>query len=301
MDSTSTIKTNSLKAWVLATRPKTLTGAAAPVLLGAGLAVNFLKESSMDLCSFRIWIPFCLALLFALAMQVTANMVNDYFDFKKGSDREDRLGPERACAQGWITPDSMKRAIILMSGLALAIGMPLVVYGGWEMMAVGVACVVFCWLYTTHLSYIGLGDLLVIVFFGIVPVVFTFYVMTGHITLESWISGLAMGLCTDCLLIVNNFRDIEQDRQSGKRTLIVMTGKKTGLMLYLLCGLLATAIMVFVLHIWSLVLIAYLILHISTYVSMSKKKGRELNQVLGATAQNIFIFGLITALCLSLT
>lgn len=292
------VETDSFRAWMLAARPKTLTGAAAPVMVGGGLAVGFLRSSSFSLCSLSVWIPFCLALVFALVMQVTANMVNDYFDFKKGSDRDDRLGPERACAQGWITPGRMYRAIIILSVLALLIGLPLVFYGGWEMLIVGLACVVFCWLYTTHLSYMGLGDLLVIVFFGLVPVAFTFYVMTGCITSEVWVSGLAMGLCTDCLLIVNNYRDIEQDRKSGKRTLIVMVGKKIGLILYLMCGLIAVVAMVYVTNIWSLAYMPYLALHITTYLSMTNKTGRQLNGVLGATARNIFVFGLISAVVL---
>lgn len=293
------IKVNSLKAWLLAMRPKTLTGAAAPVLLGGGLAVHYLRDvADCGALGDRLWIPFCLALAFALLMQVTANLVNDWFDFKKGADRDDRLGPERACAQGWIRPDTMKRGVIISSALSLLVGLPLIYYGGWEMLAVGVACVVFCWLYTTHLSYIGLGDVLVVVFFGLVPVVFTFYVMTGEYTLEAFICGLAMGICTDCLLLVNNYRDIEQDRQSGKRTLVVRLGKKTGLQLYLWCGLLAVALLVPVLKWWSFALIIYIALHITTFLSMTRKSGRELNHVLGATARNIFVFGLLTAVLL---
>ena len=284
---------NSWKAWFLAIRPKTLTGAAAPVLVGGALAYHYMK-SGLVAEDRNMWLPFCLALAFALVMQVTANMVNDYYDFKKGSDREDRLGPERACAQGWIAPEKMRRAVIAMSVVSLLIGAPLVVFGGWEMLLVGVACVLFCWLYTT----LGLGDLLVIVFFGLVPVVFTFYVMTGKMVLDVWVAGLAMGLCTDCLLLVNNYRDIDQDRQSGKRTLVVRVGKQWGLWLYLWCGLLAVGCMVWVMKIWALALLPYLALHISTYLAMKQKTGRELNQVLGATARNIFVFGLIIAVVL---
>lgn len=290
------IKVNGLKAWFLAARPKTLTGACAPVLIGGGLAMFFLRSHPGMVSTLPCpWIPFLIALLFAMVMQIEANFVNDYFDFKKGSDRDDRLGPERACQQGWITPRAMHRAIILMSVVAVAVGAPLIYFGGWEMLLVGLACILFCWLYTTHLSYIGLGDLLVIVFFGLVPVAFTFYVMTRQLTPEAWTYGLAMGLVTDCLLIVNNYRDIEQDRKSGKRTLIVMVGPRAGLQLYLWCGILAATIAAVNLLVASWVLIPYLILHILTFRSMTRKTGRELNQVLGATARNIFIFGLSIA------
>lgn len=288
------VKPNSMKAWFLAIRPKTLTGAAAPVLVGGALAYHYIKMG-VGIEGRNMWIPFCLALAFAMVMQITANMVNDYFDFKKGSDREDRLGPERACAQGWISPEKMRRAVIAMSLLSLIIGAPLVMYGGWEMLLVGVACVLFCWLYTTHLSYLGLGDLLVIVFFGLVPVAFTFYVMTGCMTTDAWVAGLAMGLCTDCLLLVNNYRDIDQDRESGKRTLVVRVGRRWGLRLYLCCGIMAAVCMASVMKIWTLALIPYLALHLTTYIAMTRKTGKELNHVLGATARNIFIFGIIIA------
>lgn len=292
------MKTNSIKAWILAARPKTLAGAAAPVLIGGAYAFRLIHCPAHS-CVAPIqhpWIPFLIALLFALIMQVEANLVNDYFDYVKGTDRDDRLGPERACAQGWITPQVMRKALILVALLALAAGLPLVCYGGWPMLAVGVACILFCWLYTTHLSYIGLGDLLVLIFFGLVPVVFTCYVMTRAITPQSVVLGLAMGLATDCLLIVNNYRDIDQDCVSGKRTLIVMMGRKAGRCLYLLCGVAAALLAMPVMGWWSLLLLAYLFLHIKTYQSMRALTGRQLNAVLGETARNIFIFGLLVAL-----
>lgn len=291
------VKTNGVKAWVLAARPKTLTGAAAPVLVGGALAFR-LASMRPDMVQIPElpWIPFLLALAFALVMQVEANFVNDYFDFKKGSDRDDRLGPERACAQGWVTPSAMKRALAITALAALGVGLPLICYGGWEMLAVGILCLIFCWLYTTHLSYLGLGDLLVVVFFGIVPVVFTCFVITRAMPLEAWLMGCAMGLATDCLLVVNNYRDINQDRISGKRTLIVMVGKKFGRMLYLLCGCVAAVTVGVFYYPWSALLFIYLALHIVTYRSMGRLDGRELNQVLGATARNIFIFGVLTAL-----
>ena len=157
------VKTNSLKAWFLAARPVTLTAAAVPVMLGVALAY---KDSNTH---FQ-WIPALLCLLFAWVMQIDSNLVNDFFDFKHGNDDETRLGPKRACAEGWITMKAMKWGIILTTLLGCAIGLPLGFYGGREMIIVGICCVLFCFLYTTKLSYLGLGDLLVLVFFGIVPV-----------------------------------------------------------------------------------------------------------------------------------
>ena len=289
--------TNGFKAWFLACRPKTLTGATAPVFVGAAYAlrhairVQHLGENAI----YHLFFPFLFALLFALVMQIEANFVNDYFDFIKGTDRDDRLGPERACAQGWITPSAMKRALVFVALLALAVGMPLVIYGGWGMVVIGLVCVIFCWLYTTHLSYLGFGDLLVVVFFGFVPVVFTCYVIAHVITIPLVLLGLAMGLATDCLLIVNNYRDIEQDRISGKQTIILRLGRKAGRWLYLCCGLAAAVIVMSMTGWWMTVLILYVALHIRTYLSMRRLTGKALNGVLGATARNIFLFGVLVA------
>ena len=292
-----TMKTNSFKAWVLACRPKTLTGAAAPVFIGGAYGLRYamrvlhLGEHGI----YALFYPFLFALLFALVMQIEANLVNDYFDYLKGTDREDRLGPERACAQGWITPGAMKVGLAVVALLALAVGLPLIGYGGWEMVIVGVVCLVFCWLYTTHLSYMGLGDVLVVVFFGLVPVVFTAYVIAHCITVQLVFLGLAMGLATDCLLIVNNYRDIDQDRVSGKRTIIVRLGRKAGLVLYLFCGLSAVAIVSVIAGWWSLLLLPYVAFQIRNYLSMRRLTGKALNGVLGATAANIFLFGVLVA------
>ena len=138
------VEVNSLKAWILAARPKTLTGAAVPVMIGTALA---LADSDFHI---RI-VPTVLCFLFAFIMQIDANFVNDYFDFLKGTDDEKRLGPKRACAQGWVTTKAMRWALALTTMFACAVGLPLIYYGGWWMIAVGLLCVFFCFLYTTHL------------------------------------------------------------------------------------------------------------------------------------------------------
>ncbi len=164
------VAVNSLKAWVLAARPKTLTSAAVPVLLGIALARGCMYEIKV--------LPAVLCMLFAFLMQIDANLVNDYFDFMRGNDDETRLGPKRACAQGWVTCSAMRTGIGITTLLACACGLPLCWYGGWPMLLVGFCCVVFCFLYTTTFSYIGMGDVLVLVFFGLVPVCFTYYLVS---------------------------------------------------------------------------------------------------------------------------
>ena len=142
------IKTNSLSAWVLAARPKTLTGAMVPVMIGTAWAW---KLSGGE--NFRV-IPAILCFLFAFLMQIDSNFINDYFDCLKGNDdRATRLGPKRACSEGWITLPAMRIGLVVTSLLASLVGIPLIFFGGWEMILVGAACVLFAFLYTTYFSY----------------------------------------------------------------------------------------------------------------------------------------------------
>ena len=308
MDETN-VRVNSLKAWILAARPKTLTGAAVPVMIGIACAV-----AMYGWCGIRV-VPAVLCMLFALIMQVDANFINDYFDFMKGTDDEQRLGPKRACAQGWITASAMRSGLFVTTLLACIVGLPLVYYGGWEMIMVGLACVVFCFLYTISFSYIGLGDLLVLVFFGIVPVCMTYWLTAPPTALTSIpfavvLMSIACGLIIDTLLVVNNYRDIENDRRAGKLTLIVRIGERGGLVLYLMLGLVGTilAIVGVVLLDWhdgqwtQSLLIIYTPFHTWAFNEMRYiRKGAELNRVLGMTARNMFIFGLLASAALKNT
>lgn len=305
MDETN-VRVNSLKAWILAARPKTLTGAAVPVMIGIACAV-----AMYGWCGIRV-VPAVLCMLFALIMQVDANFINDYFDFMKGTDDEQRLGPKRVCAQGWITASAMRSGLFVTTLLACIVGLPLVYYGGWEMIMVGLACIVFCFLYTISFSYIGLGDLLVLVFFGIVPVCMTYWLTAPPTALTSIpfavvLMSIACGLIIDTLLVVNNYRDIENDRRAGKLTLIVRIGERGGLVLYLMLGLVGTilAIVGVVLLDWhdgqwtQSLLIIYTPFHTWAFNEMRYiRKGAELNRVLGMTARNMFIFGLLASAAL---
>lgn len=285
------MKQNSPKAWLLASRPKTLTGAAMPVMVGLAFAAKA-QGYHLDI------IPAVLCMLFALIMQIDANFVNDYFDWRKGNDDEaTRLGPLRACSQGWVTPKAMVIAILITTALAGCVGLPLIYYGGWRLIFVGIACVVFCVLYTTTLSYIAMGDVLVLVFFGIVPVCYTYFIQVGNIPLDVFLISIAVGSCVDTLLVVNNYRDIDNDRRDGKRTLVVLVGKEWGLALYMICSLIAAVIAFYVFWpaIGGAVTFLFLAIQKRTFKKMQQLQGRELNQVLGETARNIFIFGLLVS------
>ena len=292
------VVTNSFRAWFLASRPKTLAAAAVPVMLGAAYAWPTTGGEGCD------YVPMALCFLFAFIMQIDANFVNDYFDCVKGGDNEMRLGPLRACQQGWVTLPAMRRAIAVTSILACIAGLPLIHYGGWELVGIGALCLLFCFLYTTLLAGRGMGDLLVVVFFGIIPCCFTYYVMVpaAQQTFEQmpWVLAIACGLVVDTLLLINNYRDIDNDRAVGKKTLIVIIGRKAGELLYLMVVPVAQTLIVLSvgLSVQSLVLsLPTLLLHLFTWHTMrSIGCGSALNKVLGMTARNIFIFGVMTSL-----
>ena len=297
------VKQDSLRAWILAARPKTLSGAAVPVMIGVALAWTDAREYGDDIFSY---VAALLCLLFAFIMQIDANFINDFFDYARGNDDAgSRLGPLRACTQGWVKIESMKRAIATTTCLACLIGLPLVYYGGWEMLLVGLVCVIFCFLYTTHLSYVGMGDVLVLVFFGIVPVCCTYYVQLHTVTWQVFIASVACGLVIDGLLIVNNYRDRYNDQRDNKMTLVVKIGADATEWLYLLLGSAACLLgLVFWYyeHVLAFILpFIYLLLHIFTWIKMRRiNYGRQLNECLGETARNMFVYGLCVTLGLLL-
>lgn len=285
-------KVNSPKAWLLAARPKTLTGALIPVIAASALAF---MDGGFN------WLPALICALFASLMQIAANFINDLYDYLKGSDREDRLGPERACAQGWITPHAMKAGIVCTIGLACLIGCTLLFYGGWELVVIGVVCVGFAFVYTTGpypLSYHGWGDVLVLLFFGFVPVGGTYYVQTLDLSTDVVIVSLICGLLINTLLVVNNYRDRDTDRKSGKRTVIVRFGEPFGRYFYLYLGVAASLLCFWFLkdgH-WYAALLPqlYLIPHIITWREMVKiHSGKKLNSILGETSRNMLFMGLL--------
>lgn len=301
------IKTNSLEAWVLAARPKTLTGASVPVMIGVALAIKTAGWGNIGI------IPAVLCFLFAFMMQIDSNLINDYFDCIHGNDDSaTRLGPKRACVEGWITLPVMRRGLVIVSAVACLIGLPLIWFGGWEMVMVGAVCVLFAFLYTTFFSYRGLGDALVLVFFGIVPVYFTWYVCIPQ-ALQDFnifvlLAGVACGLVIDTLLLVNNYRDRDNDKADGKITLVVRIGERRTEQLYLYLPNVAEIILFTIVllngskpflsaAIFVVLSVLYFIPHTKTTNKLvAINRGKALNMVLGMTARDMFIFGVVTAI-----
>jgi 1,4-dihydroxy-2-naphthoate octaprenyltransferase len=212
--------------WLEATRPKTLPAAVAPVLLGSALA----SAAS----SFQP-LPALLCLLFALLIQVGTNFANDYLDGLRGTDTDARLGPQRAVASGQVVPAVMRWAAIGVLALAFGLGLSLIYFGGWWLLAVGVLSVVCAWIYTGGpypLAYNGLGDVFVVLFFGVIAVGCTDYVQVGVLRNEALLLGVACGLVVNNILVVNNYRDVGEDRLAEKKTLVVLFGRTWALVQY---------------------------------------------------------------------
>lgn len=280
--------------WIGVMRPKTLTGAMAPVMLSLAAAYH---DGHWQ------WMPALLCLGFALLMQMAANAVNDLVDGLKGRDGSNRLGPQRALSAGLVTARQLKCAIAILFFLAALCGLPLIYYGGPWMLVVGLACAAFCVLYSTLLAQLGLGDLLVILFFGLVPVTLTYYLQTGTITFPVLLLSLGMGLATDVLLVVNNYRDIHEDRANGKRTLCVLLGERGSLRLYLFLGIAASLLAgyaLYLMHVFPWIVAVYLWCHGVYFILLRRMPHTPaMNEALGNASRNIFLYALlITAVLL---
>ena len=210
---------NRFRVWVLAARPRTLTAAAAPVILGTGLAV------ARD--AHRLG-PALAALLGALLIQVGTNLANDYYDHVRGGDTPERIGPLRVTQAGLLSPRTVRNGAFQVLGAALVVGIYLAWVGGWPIVVVGLASLACAVAYTGGpfpLAYHGLGDLFVFVFFGLVAVGGTYWVQALDLNAEVLLAGAGMGALATAILVVNNLRDLDTDRRAGKRTLAVRLGR----------------------------------------------------------------------------
>jgi 1,4-dihydroxy-2-naphthoate octaprenyltransferase len=287
------LNTSNLKIWVEAARPKTLAAAFVPVLVGATIAYQH------ELIN---WMATTVALICAFLIQIGTNFANDYFDFVKGADTEERIGFERATAKGLISPKTMLNATIICMTLAFLFGLYLVWIGGAVVLIIGLSSLLFGVLYTGGpfpLGYNGLGDLFVFIFFGIVAVMTTYYVNALSWSVDTFWASLAVGaLCTN-ILVVNNLRDVEQDKIAGKKTLGVLFGETMLKVEYTLMLLLAFAIpphFYFQLDYEVWIFLPFLILPIAllhTKTIWTETEKRNLNQQLEKTAKFMTLFGLL--------
>ena len=287
------MNTTNFRLWLSASRPKTLAAAVVPVMVGASIAW-YDQLFRFDTTA--------VALFCAFAIQIGTNFANDYFDFVKGADTDERLGFERATASGLIKPETMKFATIVTMFTAFLAGLYLVWIGGWIVLAIGLASLLFGILYTGGpypLGYNGLGDIFVFIFFGFVAVMGTYYVNALEWSaLSAWASIPVGALCVN-ILVVNNLRDVDQDRIANKRTLGVLFGEqalRTEYISMLAISYLPLAMIYFLYPVSYWIFLPLLSLpeaYRLNHLIWNNKDKRTLNETLGQTARLMFFFGLL--------
>lgn len=282
-----------LHHWLAATRPKTLPASIVPVGVASALAFSH--------GSFY-WFYSVVALICAVLIQIITNFINEYYDFKRGADTEERLGPLRAVASGIIKPKDMALASLILIILTFFIGLILVARGGWIILAAGVSSLLFAWAYTGGpypLAYKGIADVFVFIFFGLVAVSGTYYVQTLDYNLSALLAGIPPGLISMNILGVNNIRDITTDSKAGKITLAVRLGRKNAISLYYVLNALAFLVpgllALFENSWWNLLPFAAIPYSIKLCKDLSEKTGKDLNSVLSGTGKLLLLHGLLTS------
>lgn len=286
----TTTRRSAAACWIESMRLRTLPVSAAGVVMAAALGVAHGQVK---------WLPWTLCLIFALLAQIASNFANEYFDFRDGLDRKGRVGPRRGVTEGDISPRAMLTATILTLGIAAAIGCTLIYWGGWWLLAAGIVIVLGALAYSAGpypLSRHALGEVAVILFFGIVPVTLTYYVISGPATPAVWFTALSTGLLGANILIINNYRDIADDKAVGKTTLATIIGPKATLLLYLIDGVAAVGLMMPQWRQmpagWQSVPTITLTIIVLLWLRIRKAEGAALNPMLGATAMVMLLYAL---------
>jgi len=291
----STPAPGSFGAWVLAARPATLAVSLAPVAVGAAIAITTGVVNGFAIAA---------AAWGAIWIQIGANFANDVFDYEKGADDENRLGPPRAAQLGLLTPRAMRWGMAVSFALAFAAGIYLTVVAGWVIVAIGIASILSAIAYTGGpypLGYNGLGDVFVFIFFGLVAVAGTVWVGCGQLPTVTWLAASAVGALATCVLVVNNVRDFPTDRECGKRTVVVRFGRTFGIAEY--------AVLVVGAHLMPVLMLALglagpavllgsatLPLGIGLLRRVARTDGATLNPYLGATARLMLLQALMMSL-----
>ena len=291
----SEIVPGSIRAWILAARPATLTAAFAPVAVGTA-------------CAWRVgalhWNAALAALLGAFLIQIATNFANDMFDFRKGADTEDRLGPTRAAQAGLLSEVQLHRGIMVTFAFALGTGIYLTSIAGPAVIIIGLTSMAAGLAYTGGpfpLAYNGLGDVFVMAFFGFVAVCGTAFVQAQYVPEIAWLASVPIGALATGILVVNNVRDYRGDRRAGKTTLVVRFGRDAGVREYalLLFVSYATPVLMFLLgwtSAWVCLPLLTILWGIRLYFSVVNDRGVALNETLAGTAKLLSLFGLLFAI-----
>jgi 1,4-dihydroxy-2-naphthoate polyprenyltransferase len=281
-----------MKSWLLAARPKTLSAAVVPVLIGSALAAD-------EPTGVTWWVFFC-ALAGSVLIQVATNLINDALDFKKGADTGERLGPVRVTQAGLISAETVMRMAYVGLVLAALCGIPLIYRGGWPMLVVGLASIFAAYAYTGGpypLAYHGLGELFVILFFGFIAVGGTFYVQSLQLTPSALLAGFATGALAAVLIVINNLRDAASDRTSNKRTLAVRFGERFARAEIVFFTLVPFAALVWLSWMrtqWGLLMpLAALPVALLLLMRVQRSRGAELNRCLAIAGALQWAFGIL--------
>lgn len=282
-----------MNKWIIGARPRTLPAAVAPIAVATALAAS---DASA--------LPALLALLVSLALQIGVNYANDYSDGIRGTD-SDRVGPTRITASGLATPVSVKRAAFISFALAAVAGLALASMTSWWLIAVGLAAILAAWGYTggkNPYGYIGLGELFVFIFFGVVATVGTYFVQTEEITADSLLISIPMGTFACALLAINNIRDRALDAPAGKKTLAVRLGDRKARGFFALLIALGYAATLALMNPWALLTLLTLPIAISLVRGvLGQAQGRELIPFLAKTGQLQLLFSILLSLALVLS
>ena len=277
----------SYKYWIKAARPKTLLVSIAPVIMSIAIAYLFddIKWTAAVIC-----------LIFAVMAQILSNFANDYADGMKGADNQ-RLGPKRMVASGLISPQKMLRGIIIWSVLTFLVGCTLLYWGSWILLPFGIVILLCAFAYSAGpfpLSRHALGDVAVVLFYGIAPVVLTFFIQVGYVNYQIIIAGLAIGIIANNLLIVNNYRDAEQDAENGKKTTVTVLGKRFMRLVFYLNPIISIVLiyLVFENYILLYTFIPFLVYSIFVSYRFAKAKGMEFNKLIAMSSFEAVLFAL---------
>ncbi len=287
-------KSSKLDYWIMASRPKTLLAAFVPVIVGSSIAQHDGKFQP---------VAALVALICAILIQTGTNFVNDLYDHLAGTDTEERVGPRRVLASGLISPGEMKKAIVVTFGITFVLGLYLVYISGYITLIIGIASIIAGIAYTAGpypLAYNGLGDVFVFVFFGLVGTIGTYYVQALDVTPFVVWASIPVGALITNVLVVNNYRDIEQDGKAGKNTLAVKYGKNFTRLQYVIFMIISYLILFVVYFTYKKSLFVFLpVVTLPLAFKLIKMiytfKNQELNKTLELTAKLSAIYGLLFA------
>jgi len=299
MNSSAVEKPSKIESWLLASRPRTLLAAVVPVMVGSALAIS---QNKFTL------ILSLIALLCSILIQVGTNFTNDLYDYLKGTDKEDRIGPRRVLVSGLISTSEMKMGIITVFGLAFLLGLYLVYAAGIVILIIGVISILAGLAYTAGpypLAYNGLGDVFVFAFFGIVGTTGTYYLHLHEFSLLSFLIAVPVGALITNILVVNNYRDIEEDREADKYTLAVKLGKKFTRFQFV-NSIAISYLILFIIYFkydftyWIFLPLISLPIAVILIKTLQTLEGEGLNKTLELSAKYAALFGLLFSLGLIL-